>query len=230
MTTILVTGANRGIGLEFTRQYAADGDMVIACARHPENATALQALAASSGGKIMIHALDVTSGQSVADLHAALGNQPVDILINNAGVYGGDHQQFGKIDFAAWEATLNANTLGPLRMLEAFRPNLAASQQKKAVMITSAMGSTAGHSGNALIYRSSKAALNNAARGAAQVLAKEGITVVVMHPGWVRTDMGGPSATLAPEDAVTSMRKVVSRLQPSGNGEFLNYDGAIIPW
>ena len=230
MTTVLVTGANRGLGLEFVRQYAAAGARVHACARHPGEAKALLDLAAASKGKVTVHALDVASDASVAHLATDVGGEPIDILINNAGVYGGDHQRLGNIDYETWIRTLNINALGPVRVVEALRANLAKGQQKKAVAITSAMGSNPRHDGAALIYRSSKAALNNAVRGLSVALKGDGVIAVAMHPGWVKTDMGGSSAPLTPPEAVATMIKVIGALKPAETGRFINYDGEEIPW
>ncbi|MBL9096311.1 MAG: SDR family oxidoreductase [Alphaproteobacteria bacterium] len=230
MTTLLVTGANRGLGLEFVRQYAAAGARILACARHPGEAKALLDLAAASKGKVTVHPLDVSSDASVAHLAGEVGAVPIDILINNAGVYGGDHQRLGSLDYETWAHTLNVNTLGPVRMIEALRTNLGQGRDKKAIAITSAMGSTPRHDGAALIYRSSKAALNNAIHGIAVALKGDGIIAVPMHPGWVQTDMGGPSAPLTPPEAVASMIKVISGLTPADSGRYINYDGNEIPW
>jgi NAD(P)-dependent dehydrogenase (short-subunit alcohol dehydrogenase family) len=230
MTTVLVTGANRGIGFEFVRQYANDGARVVACARRPNDAKELLDLAAAASGRVAVHELDAASAESVANLAAELALQPIDILINNAGVYGGTHQQPGDIDYDAWMRTLSVNTLGPVRVTEALRPNLTKGREKKIVAITSGMGSTAEHDGTALIYRSSKAALNNAMRGLALRLKADGMTVVLIHPGWVKTHMGGKNATLTPEVSVSAMRRVVSSLSPSDNGRYINYAGAEIPW
>lgn len=227
---VLITGASRGLGLEFARQYAADGARVLACARRPAEATALLDLAAGSNGRITVHPLDVASPASVAHLAAEIANEAIDILINNAGIYGGDHQRSGNIDYDAWVTTLAVNTLGPVRVLEALKPNLLKAKTRKAVAITSAMGSTPRHDGGALVYRSSKAALNNAMHGLSIAYKGDSMTVVVMHPGWVRTDMGGSSAPLAPDQAVASMRKVIAGLKPADSGRFINYDGTEIAW
>ncbi|MCE9522282.1 MAG: SDR family oxidoreductase [Alphaproteobacteria bacterium] len=230
MTTVLITGANRGLGLEFVRQYAKDGARVLACARVPGQAQKLLDLAAASAGRITVHPLDVASDASVSHLKDEIGALPLDILLNNAGVYGGDHQSAGDLDFAAWTQTLNINTLGPVRVLQAFRPNLVEGQGKKAIAITSGMGSTARHDGHALIYRSSKAALNNVMRGLALALKGDGLIVVPIHPGWVQTDMGGANASLTPEQAIASIRTVITGLKPADSGRYVNYDGSEIPW
>lgn len=230
MTTVLITGANRGLGLEFVRQYASNGARVFACARVPGQAKALLDLAAASQGKISVHPLDVASDASVTHLSDELAGKPIDILINNAGVYGGDHQRVDDLDLAAWMRTLNINTLGPVRVLQALRPNLVKGAAKKAIAITSGMGSTARHDGNALIYRSSKAALNNVMHGLALALKNDGLIVTVFHPGWVKTDMGGAAAALTPEQSISSLRKIIAGLSPKDSGSFLNYDGTEIPW
>jgi NAD(P)-dependent dehydrogenase (short-subunit alcohol dehydrogenase family) len=230
VTTLLITGANRGLGLEFVRQYAADGARVFACARVPGAAKALLELAGASRGKITVHPLDVSSEASVTHLKDELGEQAIDILINNAGVYGGDHQSADDLDLGAWVRTLNVNTLGPVRVLQALRSNLVKGRDKIAIAITSGMGSTARHDGGALIYRSSKAALNNVMRGLSLALKSDGLIVVSIHPGWVKTDMGGLGATLVPEQSISSLRKVISGLKPSDSGRFLNHDGSELPW
>ncbi len=230
MTTVLVTGASRGLGLEFVRQYANDGAGIVACVRNPAASPALNELAKSAQGAITVFELDVGSGISLENFKARLGARPIDILINNAGVYGGNAQELGKIDYAGWLDTLNINTLGPIRVLEALQGNLAAGHDRKIIAISSAMGSNDRHTGNALLYRSSKAALNNAIKGASIALKPAGMIVVVVHPGWVRTDMGGPTATLAADHAVASMRNLVARLCPADSGSFFNYDGDEIPW
>jgi NAD(P)-dependent dehydrogenase (short-subunit alcohol dehydrogenase family) len=230
MITVLVTGANRGLGLEFVRQYAADGARVMACARHPGEAKAMLGVAAPSKGKVTVHPLDVASDASVAHLAGEIGDEPIDILINNAGVYGGDHQRLGDIDYETWIRTFNVNALGPVRVIEALRGNLMLGREKKAIAITSAMGSTARHDGGALIYRSSKAALNNAIKGLSLALKADGLVLVPMHPGWVKTDMGGANAALTPERSIASMRKIITGLTPADNGRYINYDGSEIPW
>ena len=230
MSTVLVTGANRGIGLEYVRQYTAAGARVLACARIPGQSEDLIALAAKSGGKTTIHPLDVASAASIAHLVQELDGAPIDILINNAGVYGGDHQAAGDIDFDAWARTFAVNSIGPVRLLTALLPNLKKGKEKKAVAITSGMGSTANHDGGALIYRSSKAALNNAMRGLALALRPDGIIVLMLHPGWVKTDMGGRNASLAPDVSVAAQRKLISTLTIDDSGRYLAFDGREIPW
>lgn len=230
MSTVLITGANRGIGLEFVRQYAADNHRVIATARHPGEATELLELAAKSKGQVTIHPLDVASGASIQHLVSELGDTPIDILINNAGVYGGDHQSAHNLDYETWSRTLTVNALGPVRVLLALLGNLKKGKEKKAVAITSGMGSTTNHDGAALIYRSSKAALNNAMHGLALALKSDGITILLLHPGWVKTDMGGRNASLTPDVSVSAQRKLIASLTAKDTGRYLAYDGREIPW
>lgn len=230
MTTILITGANRGIGLEFVRQYAADGARVLACARVPGEAKELLDIAASSKGQVTVHPLDVASGASINHLVQELDGQPIDILINNAGVYGGDHQTAADLDYETWARTLTVNSIGPVRVLLALLPNLKKGKDKKAISITSGMGSTTNHDGHALIYRSSKAALNNAMRGLALALKADGIIILLLHPGWVKTDMGGRNASLSPDVSVSAQRNVISTLKAKDSGRYLAFDGHEIPW
>ena len=229
MPTLLITGANRGLGLEFVRQYAAEGWDVVAGVRRPDQASELQALA--QGGRIEVHAVDVTDGRTVDSFKGAVGARPLDVVIAGAGVYG-DHggQDFGRLDYEDWERTLRVNTLGPLRIAEAFAGNLEAGSERKLVAITSLMGSIADSSGGAIIYRSSKAALNAAWKGVALALKPRGITAMVMHPGWVQTDMGGKNAPVTPEQSIRGMRQVIAGLTPDDAGSFRAFDGKSLPW
>ena len=226
MPTVLITGANRGIGLEFARQYAEAGYRVHAACRTPGSADAL----ASLGERVTLHALDVTDHGRIEALAAGLKNEAIDILINNAGIYG-DQQELGKIDYAAWEEVMRVNTLAPLKMAECFLPHLEAGKMKMIASLTSRMGSIAdNNAGGVYIYRSSKAALNAAARSLALDLAPRGITVIVFHPGWVKTDMGGAGALIDAETSVSGMRAVIAGAGPKATGRFFNYDGAEVPW
>ena len=196
---VLITGANRGLGLEFVRQYAADSWHVFAACRAPGEAGELQKLAADSGGRVRVLPMDVMDVASVKAAAGAIGLQPIDLLLNNAGVMGPRNDRIGSIDYTAWARVLDANTLGPMRVVEAFVENVAKSRDKKIVTITSGMGSLEDNtSGGAYAYRTSKAAVNMVVRSLALDLAPAGITCIVVNPGWVRTDMGGPRGTLSP--------------------------------
>ncbi len=228
---VLVTGANRGLGLEFARQYAADGWKVHAACRAPADASGLQKLAAASDGCIELLAIDVTDSGSVRAAAAKLADVPIDLLVNNAGVGAPKGQKLGSLDYAAWQCVLDANTLGPMRVAEAFLGNVEKGGQKKIVAITSGMGSIADNgSGGSYAYRSSKAAVNMVVKSLSIDLAPRGITCIVMNPGWVRTDMGGPGGRLSPQESISGMRKVIAGLKPEDSGKFFNYDGRNYPW
>jgi NAD(P)-dependent dehydrogenase (short-subunit alcohol dehydrogenase family) len=231
MNTVLVTGANRGLGLEFARQYAAEGCQVLAACREPDAARELRDLAAESGGRIRVLAMDVTDATSIKTAADAVGSENIDLLVNNAGVGGPRHERLGHLDYAAWQEVLDVNTLGPMRVTEAFLENVARSREKKIVTITSGMGSLAdNNSGGAYAYRSSKAAVNMVMRSLALDLAPRGIICVVINPGWVRTDMGGRGGKLSPAESIDAMRSVIASLTPDDSGKFLNHTGKSYPW
>ena len=224
MPTILVTGASRGIGLEFCRQFAADGWTVIAACRTPAGADQLKAIAG-----VEAHALDVDDGDSVSALKSAIGDRPIDVLMNNAGIIG-QRAGFGTLDYDAWAGAMNTNVFGPMRMAEAFVENVVASERKQMAFITSRMGSIAETSPNAYVYRASKAALNMAVRCMSLELAGKGVTAVLFHPGHVSTDMGGAGAPVTPPQSVTGMKRQILGFTQADNGRFLAYDGGEIPW
>ena len=230
MPTVLVTGANRGIGLEFVRQYAADGAEVIACCRDPASAKALQALADAPGGRVRLMQLDVASAADLAALKTALAGQPIDIVINNAGISGPRRQSSHDIDLEGWLETFRVNTVAPVAVSQALHANLKAGAGKKLAAITSGLGSTAGNSGQRYAYRSSKAALNNAMVGLSRDWAGDGITVGIFHPGWVSTDMGGASAPVTPEASVKGLRQRIAELGPANSGAYRDYAGHEIAW
>ena len=226
MTTILVTGANRGIGLEFVRQYAAEGVRLIACCRAPEKADKLAAVK----GDIRILAVDVGDQNSVAQLARALQQEAIDILINNAGVYGPKSQSADACAYDGFLDTLRINSLGPLMLSQALKANLMRGKDKKIAVLTSKMGSIDDSSSGELAYRASKAALNMIMHVVAHDWARDGIAVAILHPGWVRTDMGGAAAPLAPADSVRGMRAQIAALGPKTSGRFLDYRGMEIAW
>ncbi len=227
MATVLITGAGRGIGLELTRQYAGDGWRVLACCRKPEAAEALKGVA----GEVRIQQLDVDDKASVEAAAQALGDESIDVLINNAGVMGQRNARRGNMDYGKWAACLNTNVMGPMRVSEAFGEHLLRGQQKILATVSSRMGSIAANEApDSIVYRSSKAAVNMVMKCLANELGGQGVTVLSFHPGWVRTDMGGASAAVAPEDSAQGMRQVIAGATPAQNGGFFNYDGAPIPW
>jgi NAD(P)-dependent dehydrogenase (short-subunit alcohol dehydrogenase family) len=224
--TTLITGANRGIGLEFARAFAREGWRVHGCCRHPEKAKALKAIE----GEVICHRMDVTDGLQVAGVARGLADEPIDLLLNNAGVLE-DRADFGETPFGEWQEVLRVNTIAPLRLAERFVEHVAASDRKLIVNISSKMGSIASNtSGGSYVYRSSKAALNMVSKGLSVDLAPRGIIVVAFHPGWAQTDMGGPGATLPAEESVAAMGSVIANLGPEDSGRFLNYDGRELPW
>lgn len=226
MPTILITGANRGIGLELAKRYAADGWQVIASCRKPKEAKALNAVE----GDLDIRALDVAKPASISKLKAALGNRPIDVLLNNAGIYG-QRGGFGKTDAKNFLGTIQVNTLGPLLVAEAFLPNLVKGGLKKIASITSKMGSIGdGPGGGGYAYRASKSALNMVMANAAAELKGKGIVTVVLHPGWVQTDMGGRGAPVKVGDSAAGIMKVIAGVTPATSGRFYNYDGQSLPW
>jgi NAD(P)-dependent dehydrogenase (short-subunit alcohol dehydrogenase family) len=231
MPAVLITGASRGLGFEVAKQYAVEGWRVIACCRKPEDAIALKKLAPSARDMVSVVAMDVADNDTVRNAALTLKDAVVDILINSAGIAGVPQQSTGQIDYASWARVLDVNTMGPLRVLEAFTDNLARSERRLVVTITSGMGSLADNtSGGSIAYRSSKAAVNMVMRSAAIDLAPRGITCVLINPGWVKTDMGGPDATLSPQQSVSAMRRLIETLGPNDSGKFYNYDGREYPW
>ena len=230
MPTLLLTGANRGLGLEFTRQYRDAGWRVYACCRAPDRATELQALAAASNGRVSVHALDVADHPRIAALAQELRGVALDVLLNNAGIYGPRDGSFGHIDYRAWADVFAVNTMAPMRMAECFVEHVARSDRKIIACLTSLMGSVTENSGGHYPYRSSKAALNMVVRGLSIDLRPRGIIAVVVHPGWVQTDMGGREAPMQAPDSIRGMRGVFDRLRPEDSGKFLNHDGSEIPW
>ena len=223
MSTVLITGAARGLGLEFVKQYAAKGWKVHACARSPES---LKEVA----GDIHLHKLEVTDYAAVKALAAELKGEAIDVLICNAGVSGTEATVLGTLDPAVWRQTFEVNALAPLMMAEAFADRVAASKDRKLIAISSRLGSITFANNGRYSYRASKAALNMEWKGLSVDLAPKGLICVVLHPGWVQTDMGGQAATLTIAQSVPSMVTVIDGLKPADNGRFLNYDGAELPW
>jgi NAD(P)-dependent dehydrogenase (short-subunit alcohol dehydrogenase family) len=227
MPTVLITGANRGIGLEFARQYAAEGWSVHATARDPGQAGDLNAIE----GAVDIHRLDIGIPDQITALAAKLSSADIDLLVNNAGVSGVEHAALGEIDYSAWLEVLRINALAPLQVAEAFIPHVARSATKLMVFLTSRAGSiTHNIAGSRYPYRSSKAALNSVVRSLAIDLLPQRVNCIAVHPGWARTEMGGQAAPLDPADAAGHMRELFARIEPHDSGHFLNYDGRELAW
>ncbi len=229
MANYLVTGANRGLGLEFVRQLIARGDSVIACCREPEKATELKAV---GGERLMIHALDVSDPKAIASLPAHLDGATVDVLINNAGVAEGE-EEFGEFDAATMANVLRINAIAPMLMTQALTPLLEKSDAgAKVVYITSGLGSIERAEGlvYGLSYGMSKAALNMGGKKLAAELKGRGIASVLLHPGWVQTDMGGSSAPLQAVESIRGMLQVIDKLSVADGLRFVSYQGEALPW
>ncbi|MBA2410633.1 MAG: SDR family oxidoreductase [Gammaproteobacteria bacterium] len=230
-TRILVTGANRGIGLEFVRQYADTGAQVYACCREPAQAAELSKMADASAGAVSVHRLDVTDADHRASLVEELGDTSIDMLINNAGIYGQRNSVFGQTDEARWLETFAVNVIAPMQLCEALVENVTSSRRKVIASISSQMGSIEDNgSGGHYVYRSSKAALNAVMKSMAVDLGGRGITAVILHPGWVKTDMGGSNALISAVESVNGMRATLDGLTARDAGKFLGFDGSLITW
>ena len=236
MPTILITGANRGIGLNLTRVFSAAGWRVLATCRKPESADDLKALA--DNGDISIHTLDVTDFDAIDNLAAELSGEAIDVLLNNAGVIGKmslqegiPDQVFGSLDYEDWAEVFKVNSMAPMKMAEAFFSNVLAGEQKVIATISSLMGANSDKMmGGAYAYRASKAAVTRVMTVMAIDLAEKGVTAVALHPGWVRTDMGTDAADISVEESVDGLFKVISGLGPADSGRFINYAAEDVPW
>lgn len=236
LPTVLVTGANRGIGLELARQYAARGWKVIGTARKPAEAKELAALAAASDGRVVVEALDVMDLAAIDALAAKYAGKPVDILFNNAGVTGGgENQQFAKnMKWELFDVVHRTNVVGPLKMAEAFLPHLQAGYLKKISNVSSSQGSIGStKTGTLYIYRSSKAALNMVMKNLANQLKSKGIAVALIDPGPVDTDMMAslPKKMLRPVNTAGSdLIRITDQLSLANSGTYWTFDGTVLPW
>jgi NAD(P)-dependent dehydrogenase (short-subunit alcohol dehydrogenase family) len=230
MSSVLVTGSNRGLGLEWCRQYAEADWRVFATCRRPETADALHELA-QQHPRISVHRLDVTQPESVYALRAELQDETIDVLVNNAGIYLEKYAPTAALRYEEWRQTLEVNTLSPLRVTEALIELVARSNRRLVVILSSHMGSIAEiTSPGDTYYRSSKAALNAAMKGLSIALGERGIGVLLLHPGWVRTRMGGWDAPLTPDESVAGMRALIDDFRMENSGRFFRYNGTEIPW
>jgi len=220
MTTVLITGAARGIGRELARQFAGSGADVIAACRNPEDVS-------DAEPGIALVPLDVAEDASVAALASRLEGTTIDVLVNNAGVMGGT-QGFDDMDFDAWAHAFAVNTMGPMRVTQALAPQLA--DDARVVTISSQMGALSRNAPGAYAYRSTKAAVNKVVQLMAIDLKARGITCITMHPGWVQTDMGGKSADITAEESAAGIRKVIDGLTLKQTGQFIKWNGEIHPW
>ncbi|MBR9789488.1 MAG: SDR family oxidoreductase [Vibrionaceae bacterium] len=227
-STVFITGANRGIGLSLTKLYIDNGWQVHATTRNLANSDELVSLS-DQYASLTLHELDVTDYQRVAKLAQTL--PPIDLLINNAGYFGPKGWGFGNTDVEEWRKVLEINTIAPLKLVEAVYPLLQQGQMKKIACLSSKVGSmTENTSGGGYIYRSSKAALNSVVKSLSNDLTDQGFTVLALHPGWVRTAMGGPNALIEAETSATGLANVIKQSTQHNSGQFINYDGTELPW
>ena len=240
MSSVLITGANRGLGLEFTRQYLNDGWEVHAFCRQPDKAAELGEIVTHKNGKLHLRQMDIDNENEIEAAANELKNQPLDLLINNAGIADGygrgvyemkEDPNIQNYDFEFWEEMMRINTLAPAKVISAFLENIRAGDQKKIANLSSGLGSItnlawAGKYG----YCASKAGLNMVSKGLSEWLKSEQIIVISLSPGWTKTDMGGPKATNSVEESVSGMRRVITTLNLADSGRFWNFDGEELPW
>ena len=228
MSTVLITGANRGLGYEFVKQYSENGFEVLACCRNKNNAKELKELAETSN-KIKVYELDVGNVKAIKSLSQQLQNEKIDVLINNAGIYRSS--TVGNINYDEWIESFKVNTIAPYQIVENFLNQIINSDLKKVVSITSKMGSIDDNtSGGSYIYRSSKTALNSMMRCLTHDLKNQGVATLTLHPGWVRTDMGGPGGWIDSFESVQGMIKQIDKLTIDDSGNYLDYAGKSINW
>ena len=232
MQRCLVTGANRGLGLEFTRQLLGRGARVLACCRDPEHAGELQSLQQSHPDALSVHALDVADAQAIAALPAAAAKhlQRVDLLVNNAGVLVSG-ERFGNVEAEALMHSFAVNAAAPLLITQALSPLLLRGHKPRVLCVSTQLASISQASNfRTLSYAMSKAALNMAVKRLAAELGARGIVVMALHPGWAQTDMGGKDATLPVRKSVEAMLEIIERAGVEDGGTFVAYDGAALPW
>jgi NAD(P)-dependent dehydrogenase (short-subunit alcohol dehydrogenase family) len=228
---VLITGASRGIGLEMVKYSMQQGWRVFACCRDPHNAENLFNIAKLSNGKVSVHIADMLELSTIQALSYELRNEPVDMLINNAGIYGSDKNKFGSVDVASWLQAFQVNTIAPLKMVESFSEQLMMGKRKLVACMSSKMGSIADNGyGGSYIYRSSKAALNAVVKSLSIDLKEQGIISVALHPGWVKTDMGGANAEITTGECVEQLFSQLTRLTAEDSGRFIDIDGSDISW
>jgi NAD(P)-dependent dehydrogenase (short-subunit alcohol dehydrogenase family) len=230
-STYFITGCNRGLGLEFVRQLLARGQRVIATCRDIATSTDLTALTLKHSGQLSLVEMDVSDEASMREAVALLNDEAIDVFINNAGMYGPRDANFGNVDGPAMAEVLYTNAVAPVLLTQLLIDNVRKGSGKKLVFVSSKMGSIADNGrGGSYIYRSSKTALNSVVKSLALDLAPEGIATATLHPGWVRTDMGGPNGLIDAPESVSGMLNVIDGLSVANTGQFFNYDGATIAW
>ena len=231
MSTVMIVGATRGIGLELTKQYAGEGNTVIACARDLSAASQLDELA-SGLENIKIEELDIAEASSIESASGRIGKESIDSIIIVAGYVGGmpENQTIDNIDIDEWHRTLNINTIGPLLVAKAFKENLSSSGNGNFMILSSQLAASTWPMGGMYVYSTTKAAVSKVGQILALDWAQEPIIVAIMHPGWVQTDMGGPAAEITAEESASGIRKVISGLKKEDSGNFYKWNGEIHPW
>lgn len=231
MSTVMIVGATRGIGLELTKQYAGEGNTVIACARDLRAASQLDELASSSEN-IKIEELDIAEPSSIESASGRIGKDSIDSIIIVAGYVGGmpENQTIDNIDIDEWHRTLNINTIGPLLVARAFKENLSSSGNGNFMILSSQLAASTWPMGGMYVYSTTKAAVSKVGQILALDWSQEPITVSIMHPGWVQTDMGGPAAEITAEESASGIRNVLSGLKKEDSGNFYKWNGEIHPW
>ncbi len=228
---VMITGASRGIGLEMVKYGIEQNWRIFACCRHPQQADSLLAVAKLANGRVSVHVADMEELATIQALAYELRNEAIDILINNAGVYGSDKNSFGNVDVQSWINTFQVNSIAPLKVAEALIEQVRMGDKKIIACMSSKMGSMDDNgSGGSYIYRSSKAALNAVVKSMSVDLKADGIKCVALHPGWVKTEMGGKNAEISTRESVTSLFNILLALKPEDSGRFIDVDGTTIPW
>jgi NAD(P)-dependent dehydrogenase (short-subunit alcohol dehydrogenase family) len=228
MAVAFITGANRGIGLALVKAYAGRRDKAFAAVRHASDRAELDAYAAAHPNWVEVIEMDVSDAAEIGRARRKLEAEPIDVLINNAGIGGPDRQTATDMDFEGLSEALAVNTIAPLRIANAFLPNVKAAKGK-IITLSSQMGAT-GASADNLAYRVSKQAVNRLMRGLATELKPQGIPVLIVHPGWVKTEMGGEGAQLKPEESAAQLLKLIDKLDLASTGRFLAWNGKELAW
>ena len=231
MKTVLITGTNRGLGLELVKQLTSSGHRVIATCRNASKSLELLNLQKNLNGALELMELDLMSDDSIGGLTALLSDREVDIFINNAGIMGLRGLEFGQITGESWLEVFRINTIAPLLVCQKIIKNINLGRDKKMFFISSRVGSIQENTGGAMYaYRSSKTALNQVVKSLSIDLLDRGISAIALHPGWVLTDMGGPKALIDTSTSVSGMIEVMDKVSIKDTGNFFNYDGSMIPW
>lgn len=234
MANIIITGANRGIGLALVKTYLLGGDRVFALCRQPQQADQLNELAASAGGQLTVHTVDMADADSITTFAGSLKDTPVDVLLNVAGIVGGRTDSllkapFSEADFDDWRTAFEVMTIGPFRLTQALLPNLIAANGK-VMTVSSQIAASTWPRGGLYAYGATKAAVNRLMRSLAFDLRDKGVTVALVHPGWVQTDMGGANAEITPQESAAGIKQVLDGLTLEDTGKFFKWNGEEHAW